>query len=309
MIPAVPSVSDHSHAILGVALKLVAVVLLASMAGCVKYLGPSVPAGQVVFFRGAISMVVVALVAWRTGGLRLLKTRNWRAHAGRSIAGTTAMFCWFAALTMIPLAQMTAISFTVPLYLTILAMVFLGERIHWYRWTALGIGFAGVIVIVGPQLVAAQGSALGAGIGLVSSVLAAFALMFLRSMSGSEHALTITFYFFLTSTVLAVLSTLFVGWPMPAGEQWVVLGLTGFFGALGQLAMSYSFRYAEASLLAPLDYVSLLVAVAIGYYVFGEIPYATTWVGAPLVVAAGGIILWREYTKLRAIRSAAPIDT
>jgi len=203
---------------------------------------------------------------------------------------------------------MTAISFTVPLLLTVLSMFFLREQIHWYRWTALGIGFAGVLVIVGPDIVAGEGSPLGAGIALLAAVLAAFALMFLRRMSGEENALTITFYFFLTSCVLAVLTLAFDPWPMPRSSQWLLLGMTGLFGVGGQLAMTYSYRHAEASLIAPLDYINMLLALAIGFYVFGEIPNVSTWIGAPLVIASGGIILWREYVKLRRIRSVGRIE-
>lgn len=307
MPPVSQSPDDSHHAILGIGLKLVSVLCLAAMAACVKYLGPAVPAGQAVFFRGAIAMVVIAVVAWRTEGLRVLKTRNWRAHASRSLAGAISMFCWFISLTMIPLATMMSISFTVPLFLTVLAMIFLRERIHAYRWTALAIGFLGVIVIVGPGLVEGSGSSFGVGIALTAAVLAAFALMFLRRMSGQEHALTITFYFFLTSTVLALATLVFGAWPMPTHQQWFLLALVGGFGVLGQLAMTYSYRYAEASLVAPLDYVNMLVAIAIGFYVFGEIPHVSTWIGAPLVIAAGGIILWREYASLRRIRSAGRI--
>jgi len=309
MMPAVPSSRDHSHhAILGVGLKLVSVFCLASMVACVKYLGADVPPGQVIFFRGVISMLVIAAVAWRTDGLGVLRTRNWRAHASRSIAGALSMFCWFIALTMIPLAEMTAITFTVPLFLTVLAMLFLHELIRWYRWTALAVGFAGVLVIVGPDLVAAEGNALGVGVALAAAVLAAFALMFLRRMSGHEHALTITFYFFLTSTVLALATLALEPWPVPTGAQWVALGMTGGFGVVGQLAMTYCYRYAEASLVAPLDYLTMLFAIAIGFYVFGEVPRASTWIGAPLVIAAGGIILWREYARFRKIRSAGPME-
>jgi drug/metabolite transporter (DMT)-like permease len=308
MIAAVSAPAEHSqHPVLGIAYKLASVVCLAAMAACVKYLGPDVPPGQTVFFRGSMAMFVVAFVAWRTDGLHVLKTANWQAHALRSIAGTASMFCWFSALTMIPLAEMTAISFTIPLFLTVLAMLVLGERIHWYRWTALGIGFAGVVIIVAPQLASDVGSALGVTVGLASAILASFALMFLRRMSGREHVLTITFYFFLTSSSVGLLSALFGGWPMPTTSQWLVLLLIGVFGVGGQLLMTYSYRHAEASMLAPLDYVNLLVSVAIGFYVFAEIPHVSTWVGAPLVMAAGVIIIWREYVKMRAIPSAGRV--
>ena len=299
---AVSDAPDHAQPVLGIVLKLGSVVCLAAMAASVKYLGPAVPAGQAIFLRGAIAMLVIGCIAWRTEGLRILLTGNWRAHALRSVAGSISMFCWFTALTLIPLAEMTAISFATPLFLTVLAMLFLGERIHWYRWTALGIGFAGVSVMIAPQLGSDRGSALGTSVAMLAAVMAGFALMFLRQMSGREHALAITFYFFLTSTVLASLTWIFTDWPLPTGQQWVLLVMIGVFGLLGQLLMTHSYRHAEASLIAPLDYTSLLAAVAIGYYLFGEVPHVATWLGAPLVIAAGGIILWREYARRRAIR-------
>jgi len=306
MMPAVSTHSDLTHhAIIGVGLKFVSVLCLASMAACVKYLGGLVPPGQIVFFRGVLSVLAIALFAWHRGELSLLRALSWRAHAYRSLAGSMSMFCWFIALTLIPLAQMTAISFTIPLFLTVLAMVVLRESITWHRWIALAIGFTGVVVIVGPDLVDGSGSAPGVAIAMLAAVLAAFALMFLRRMSGHEHALTITFYFFLTSCVLALLSLVFEPWPVPSPRQWLVLGMTGGFGLLGQLTMSYCYRYAEASLVAPVDYLSLLLAVAIGFYLFDEIPHLSTWLGAPLVIAAGAIIVWREYLVLRRARLAA----
>ena len=304
-MPAVSSNNFRSHQpVLGIALRLASVLCLSAMVACVKYLGPAIPAGQTIFFRGLISILVVAIVAWHGEGLQLLKTRNWRAHAYRASAGSAAMFCWFVALTMIPLAEMTAISFTIPLFLTVLAMLFLGERIYGYRWTALGVGFAGVVIIIGPELTQARGSAVGVGIGLAAAVLAAFAQMFLRRMSGHEHVVTITFYFFVASTVFAALTVLFQAWPFPTAVQWLLIVLTGLFGVLGQLLMTHSYRYAEASLVAPLDYVNMLIAVAMGFFLFGEIPHVATWIGAPLVIAAGGLILWREYTMFKRIRSA-----
>lgn len=303
-----PTSHDHSQPLLAIAFKLASVLCLAGMAAGVKQLGASIPVAQIIFFRGVIAMSVLAIIAWRGAGLHLLTTRNWRAHALRSVAGALAMFSWFTALTMIPFAQMTAISFTVPLFLTVLAMVFLRERIHAYRWSALGIGFAGVLIIVAPELSSGDGSLPGIGVSLLAAVLAAFALLFLRRMSGQEHALTITFYFFVTSTSLALITLVFSSWPMPTKTQWMLMGLVGVFGVLGQLFMSYSYRYAEASLTAPLDYINMLIAIAIGYYVFSEIPHLSTWIGAPLVIAAGGIILWREYVQFRAVRSAQQIS-
>jgi drug/metabolite transporter (DMT)-like permease len=287
------SLSNH-RPVLGIALKLGSVVLLAGMTLCVKLLGQEIPSGQTIFVRGIISAVVLALIAWRTEGLHLLKTRNWRAHALRSLSGTISMFCLFAAVTLIPLADVTAITFTAPMFLTILAMLFLGERIHRFRWTALGFGFLGVLIMIGPHLSFAEGTSLGAIAALGNAIFSAIAMVFLRSMSGREHAITITFYFSLTFMVCAALTAL-QGWPTPTPTQWLLIVSAGLFGVFGQLLMTYSYRYAEASAIAPLDYSNMIMAVIIGYVFFAEIPSPSVWIGAPLVVGAGLIILWREY--------------
>jgi drug/metabolite transporter (DMT)-like permease len=299
--------ASYHRPVLGAFFKLTSVLFLSSMGACVKHLGSAIPTGETIFVRGVISIFVLALVAWRVEGLHVLKTSNLRSHALRSLSGTASMFCWFTALTLIPLADFTAISFTAPLFLTILAMLFLGERIHAYRWSALGIGFVGVLIMVGPQLTFGGGS-VGVAVALGAAVFSAIAVTFLRSMSGSggEHAITITFYFSVTAMVCAAFTAL-AGWPMPTGEQWLFIGLAGLFGVLGQLLMTYSYRYAEASLVAPLDYGNLLFAVVYGYYFFGELPHLSTWIGAPLVIAAGVIILWREY-RLAVPRAAAAVS-
>jgi drug/metabolite transporter (DMT)-like permease len=123
-------------------------------------------------------------------------------------------------------------------------------------------------------------------------------MTFLRGMSrrGGEHAIAITFYFSSTTVVCAAF-TAFGGWPWPDARQWLLMLLTGTFGVFGQLAMTWSYRYAEASTIAPLDYANLVMAVAYGYILFGEVPQASTWLGAPLVIGAGLVILWREYRR------------
>lgn len=290
--------------ILGIALKFASVVVFAAMTVCIKLLGRDIPAGQTIFVRGLISVVVLALIAWSTGGLHLLKTRNWRSHALRSLCGTASMFCLFAAVTMIPLADLTAITFTAPMFLTVLAMVFLGERIHRFRWTALGIGFLGVLITIGSHLSFTHGVSPGVLVALANAALSAVSMVFLRSMSGDEHAITITFYFSLTFMICAAL-TATQGWPMPTPAQWLLIGCAGLFGVFGQLLMTYSYRYAEASTIAPIDYTNMIMAILLGYLFFGEIPSLSVWLGAPLILAAGLLILWREYHLKRQLSAAS----
>ncbi len=278
----------------GVLLKLASVVLLSSMAACVKYLGRDIPVGETIFLRGLIAVLALALIARQTLGLQVLKTDNWPRHALRSLSGTLSMFCLFTALTMIPLADVTTIAFTSPMFVTLLAMVFLGERIHVFRWAALAIGVAGVLIMVSPHLSFNNGNPMGVGVALAAAVFSALAMIFLRSMSGAEHPLTITFYLMLASMICALL-TLPWGWVMPNREQALVLFLMGVFGVAGQLLMTYSYRYAEASTIAPLDYSAMIMSVALGYWLFDERPTWSIWWGAPLVVTSGLIIFWREY--------------
>jgi drug/metabolite transporter (DMT)-like permease len=289
-----PAASRHVP-VLGIALKLASIVVFAAMTVCIKFLGSDIPAGQTIFVRGIISVVVLALIAWGTDGLHLLKTRNWRSHALRSLAGTVSMFCLFAAVTLIPLADLTAITFTAPLFLTVLAMVFLGERIHRFRWTALGIGFVGVLITIGPHLSFMHGVSAGVLVALANAAFSAIAMVFLRSMSGGEHAITITFYFSLTFMICAALTAV-QGWPMPTPAQWLLIVCAGVFGVFGQLLMTYSYRYAEASTIAPLDYTNMIMAILLGYLFFDEIPSLSVWLGAPLILGAGLLILWREYS-------------
>lgn len=301
LVRRVAAIDHHHRPVLGVGLKLSSVVLLSCLAACVKYLGDGVPTGQIIFVRGVISMAVLAVIAWRLEGLQILRTDKLRWHAVRSLSGTASMFCWFTALTLIPLADFTAISFTAPMFLTVLAMLFLGERIHAYRWSALAIGFAGVLITIGPHLTLG-GSSLGVLVALGAAVFSALAMVALRGMSGSggEHPLAITFYFSLTTVACSALTAV-GGWPMPTREQWLFILIAALFGVFGQLSMTMSYRYAEASTIAPLDYTNLLFATALGYYFFAEVPHWSMWVGAPLVIAAGLIILWREYRRYAAV--------
>jgi uncharacterized membrane protein len=142
----------HHRPMLGILLKLIWVVVFSATSAGVKYLGPEVPPGQTIFVRSAIAVVVLVLLAWSTGQLHLLKTSNWRSHALRSLSGAAGMFLIFAALARAPIADVMAVSYTSPIFVTLLAMLLLGERIRVHRWTAVGIGCAGTLIIVRPYL-------------------------------------------------------------------------------------------------------------------------------------------------------------
>ena len=287
------ALASRDRPLVGIACKVAATFMFALMFAAIRWLGPYFPIGEIVFFRSTLGIPVIVAMAYATGGPSLLGTRRIDSHALRSIAGTISMFCNFAAYIYLPLADATAIGFAAPLFVVILAALMLSERVHLYRWSAVVVGFIGVLIIAGPEASLSRGALYGAMFALTGAGLTAVAMIFLRRMSAHEHSITIAFYFMLTSAAVS-LTTVFFGWNWPTPWEAVVLIVTGLAGGAGQLFLSFSYRYGEASVLAPFDYAAMIWAVVLGYFLFGELPAAPVWLGGAIVVAAGLLILWRE---------------
>jgi drug/metabolite transporter (DMT)-like permease len=296
----------RDNPLLGIFCKVAAHLLFALMFAAVKWLGPEFPTGQIVFWRSAIGILVIVAMALATGGPSLLMTRRIDAHAFRSLSGVASMFCNFAAFTLLPLADATTLGFAQPLFVVALAAVILGERVRIYRWSAVLTGLLGVLIIVGPYIEFGGSHLMGAALAIAGAALSAVAMIYLRRMSAHEHSVTIAFYFMATTSVIGLCTALF-GWVTPTPQQMLVLLMTGLFGGAGQLFLSFSYRYVEASALAPFDYTALIWATALGYFVFGELPMLQVWLGAAIIVAAGLFILWREHRlgKARALQVEA----
>ncbi len=291
--------------LLGISLKLIAMFLFSLMFAAVKWVGPTIPVGEIVFFRAFIGMLMIVLAVTLTGGPSMLATNRAGTHATRSLLGVAAMFCNFLAVTFIPLADATAIAFAAPMFTVILAVLILKEQVHFFRWSAVALGFAGVLVIIGADGPGDGGGNLtGAAFALTGAGLSASAMIVLRRMSAHEHSEAIAFYFMATSAVVGLL-TIFWGWKMPVGMEIYVLISMGVFGGIGQLFLSFSYRFGEASVLAPFDYTMMIWAASLGYFIFGDLPTVQVLLGASLVVAAGLLILWRERVlgRKRALRA------
>lgn len=282
-------------ALRGIVMMIGAVTLFTVMTAFVKA-ADRVPTGQIMFFRAF--MAVPLLLAWfgaRGEIASALRTRNLFGHATRGIVGTTAMGLGFYGLKFLPLPEVTALRFATPILIVVFAALMLGERIRMIRISAVLAGLAGVLVILSPRL-SVDGNAtelIGAGIVLTSAALAAFAQIFVKRMTGSEHPAAIVFYFALTASVLS-LATLPLGWVWPRGIEWVWLLGAGLIGVAGQLLLTNSYKHAEAGVLAPFTYVSMLWAVLIGWFAFDELPTVPMLAGSALIIAAGAAIAWRE---------------
>ncbi|WP_273523190.1 DMT family transporter [Rhodosalinus sediminis] len=281
----------------GIALKLVSVLLFIVMASLVKATSGHVPPGQAVFFRSFFAMPIIVVWLAARGDLSTgFRVESRIAHVWRGLIGTAAMGCGFAALGLLPLPEVTAIGYAAPLMTVLFAAALLGERLRLFRLTAVGIGLVGVLVILWPKLSLGDPTDLaviGAGLALASAALRALAQIQIRRMVQHEETSAIVFYFSLSATGFALLTAPF-GWVWPAPWEAGLLIAAGLIGGVAQIFLTSAYRFADASVVAPFDYASMLFALAIGYAIFDEVPTWPMLAGAALIILAGVVIVWRE---------------
>jgi drug/metabolite transporter (DMT)-like permease len=283
----------------GIALKIASVMVFIVMASLIKATTSHVPAGQAVFFRSLFAMpVIFAWLAFRQELGTGLKTANPMGHVWRGVVGTMAMGLGFAGLGYLPLPEATAIGYAAPLLTVVFAAMFLGEEVRAFRISAVILGLIGVLIVLAPRLsidpdTASIAEALGAMLVLGSAVFAALAQVFVRKLVTSEQTSAIVFWFSVTATVMSLI-TLPFGWVWPSPLEAALLITAGLLGGLGQILLTSSYREADASLVAPFDYASMIFALGIGYFVFAEVPTLPMLGGAALIVTAGILIIWRE---------------
>ena len=291
---------EHANPLRGIGLKLVSVAIFVAMSTLIKILDGRIPPGEVVFFRSAFAVPVILVWLWAAHSFGSgLKTGNYMGHFWRGLAGTAAMGFGFAGLALLPLPEVTALGYAAPLLTVVFAAMFLGEEVRAFRIFSVGLGMAGVPIVLSPRLTAlstdAAGAAeaLGAIVVLTGAVFAALAQVFVRKLVAVETTTAIVFYFSVNSAALSLI-TLPFGWVWPDLLTAALLVGCGLLGGVGQVFLTSSYRYADASVVAPFDYASMLLALVIGYVGFGEVPTSTVLMGAALVIFAGILIIWRE---------------
>ena len=295
------------HASRGIALKVGATLGFSLQYVCMKLAGNSVPVGEVVFFRSFFALVPIALFAVQTVGLpAMVRTARPGLHIVRAAVGSTGMFLNFAALKLLPLADITAFGFVQPIFAVILAAIVLKEVVGPYRGGAVAVAFAGVMLMIAPHGgmtgIFAHGLSGGAALALVSSFASAFVVIYIRQMSATEKSETIVFYFMSFCALVGALTLLF--WRAPLSwEQAAWLIGAGLTGGIAQIMMTFCYRYAEPSLLAPFDYIAMIWAVSFGFFIFSEVPAVMVLVGAAVVTAAGVFIAIREHRIGRELAS------
>ncbi len=281
----------------GVALRLLAIALLSTMSALVKYAETrGATLAETMFWRQFCALPLVLAFVMAGPGLGSLRTRRFRGHLARAAVGGVGMIFTFGAVVVLPLAEATTFQFTVPIFATILGATLLGERTGAQRWSAVLVGFVGVLIVAQPG----SGGRIdleGAAVGLLAAAFVAMVSILLRQLR-DEPAGTTVFYF--TTLTLVPLS---IAYAMDLRQHdaftWGVLASIGLVGGAGQIALTASLRHAPVGAVVPMDYSGLVWATLYGWLLFGVLPTPMTWIGAPIIIASGLYIVWREHVRHR----------
>ncbi len=291
----------------GALMMLGATALFTAMSAVIKGVSDNIHFIEIMFFRSAFALPVMLAIAARRHDWSMLRTKRLNAHVVRAFTGTMAQGCSFFALTVLSLADQTALSYTTPLFVTILSIPFLGEKVGIHRWSAVLIGFAGILVIaLGDG--AFQGGALPGGIAaigmaaaVIQGVWSAITTLLVRSLSATESSATIVLWQSLLMTAFTLVALPFF-WTTPTFAEFVLLVLIGLVGGVAQVLLTEAYASAQVSALGPYSYTSILWSVALGWIVFGDSPTWSTLAGAALIVSSGLYILHRELQRAAARR-------
>lgn len=255
----------------------------------VRVVSPELPTIQIVLLRSLFTILVTFPLLFRTGRISW-RTNRLDLQVVRGIVSVFSMTTWYYALSILPLADAGALSFTTAIFVTLGAALMFGESVGLRRWSAVVVGLIGTVIVLRP------GSGLltlGAVAALGSSILWAVSLLMAKNLAKYDSSLTITFYQPLMITPFALLATIPV-WVWPSPNTWLILFGMGLVAGIGNFAYVHALRIADASLSMPADYVRLLWMVGWGYLLFAEIPAMSTWVGAALIIMSTLFITWRE---------------
>ena len=262
---------------------------------------------QIAFFRNLFAVVALAPWVLRAGIRRSLLTLHPRLHLLRAFVGFAAMLCWFYSIALLPLAEATALNFTVPLFATVGAALVLGEVVRARRWTATIVGFLGVLIILQPGFNDIEAVML---LPVVAALFMACATLTVKRLSATDSPMTIVLTFNLLLTVVSLPPALFV-WRWPGAELWLALLALGALGSISQIWIAEAYRRADASAVMPFDYARLPFVALLAYLAFGEVPGLWTWIGGAVIAASAIYIAHREAQVARerptgAVASRAP---
>ena len=264
-------------------------VAFSIMHGLVRFVSEVLPPFQIAFFRNVFGLAFLLPLLMRSR-FAVLRTKQIGLHALRGVINMAAMLMFFTALSISPIAKVTALGFTAPIFMAILAVLVLGERFRIYRWSAIFLGFVGMLIILRPGLVAIDtGALLVTG----SAALWAVAMIIIKIQSRTESSLTIVAYMGIFLGVFSIAPALWVWQPFGLKTLGLMV-LIGLFGSIAQMAISQSLKETDPTALMPFDFLKLIWTAMIGAWFFAEIPDIYTWIGATVIFLSGLFIAFRE---------------
>ena len=266
------------------------VICFSIMDICVKWLD-YYPVGQVLFLRFFIGFIPIFFIIPKDKLFSFYKTSRPGLHAFRAITGALAIIALFIGLRELPLADVVSLTFGGPIFVTVASIFFLSEKVGIKRWSAVLLGFAGMLLIVQPAFIDLNYYYLTP---IIFCIFFACVAISVRSLSKTEANYTIAFYFTLLCTLLGLGSIFIVEWRMPTMIDMFIFLIMGLCGSIANLLLTQSYRLAEASLVTPIKYLSLIFAIVFGFLIWSEIPKILTLLGAALVVTSSLIIFVRE---------------
>ena len=278
----------------GIVLMCLSTVAFSIMHGLVRFVSEVLPPFQIAFFRNIFGLAFLLPLLMRSR-FAVLRTRQIGLHALRGVINMAAMLMFFTALSISPIAKVTALGFTAPIFMAILAVIVLGERFRIYRWSAIFLGFVGMLIILRPGLVVIDTGAL---LVIGSAVLWAVAMLIIKIQSRTESSLTIVAYMGIFLGVFSIAPALWVWQPFELQTLGLMV-LIGLFGSIAQMAISESLKETDPTALMPFDFLKLIWTAIIGAWFFAEIPDMFTWIGATVIFSSGLFIAFRE----RSVRS------
>lgn len=267
-------------------------LIMVFISALVKLLADYYPVHQILFFRYAFAVIPLFVFMLMTLGISSIKTNRMKDHAIRSISGVVSISLFFYAIALIPLAEATMLSYSSPIFITLLSIPVLAEKIGVWRWFAVITGFIGVIIITQP------GSSifgLGSVFAVASAMTAAFVVVWLRLLSDTENPTTTSIIYNTLGAVVFVVWLLFTGWTtISSMTHWLLLIAIGLCASVQQFFFAIAFKYGEASMLAPFEYLILIFSALTGYLFWGEIPTTTSVIGGIIIVLSGVVIVLRS---------------
>ncbi len=285
-----------SSPVLGILCMLFAGILMSGNNAMLKWVTSGYPPGEIMFIRGIFIWLPIAILIARAGGPRTIIIQRPHFHFIRGACVVGSAFMYITGLRYLPLADMTAISFSTPLFVTALAPFLLGEVVGWRRWSAVAVGFIGIIIVTRPTGDALQLAVL---LPLGSAFWAGIRDMVTRRMTTTDSSNGIL----CTTTAMVMVAGLLTfpfGWKMPTGPDFALMAIAGLFAGFGHHFMIEAFRHAEAVMVSPFRYLMIVWAILLGYFIWGDLPDAYVIAGIVLVILSGLYIFHREIVRRRA---------